>query len=98
MTKSCFKGVFLLMVMSVIIGCIAYVPNPPPQAMVEVRPAVPFPEAVWIGGYWAHRYGNWVWVPGYWGRRPWAGAIWVPGYWRETPRGYHWVKGHWGRP
>ncbi|MGA2108689.1 MAG: hypothetical protein ABSH25_13715 [Syntrophorhabdales bacterium] len=74
-------------------GCI--VRTGPPPARVEVRPAVPYPEAVWIDGHWEHRYGEWVWNPGCWSRPPFPGAIWVPGHWRESPGGWRWVPGHW---
>ena len=52
-------------------GCLAYVPGPPPldgvyapgpppEPVVEVVPAIPYPGAVWLGGYWGyggHRLG-----------------------------------------
>jgi hypothetical protein len=66
---------------------------PPPQ--VEVQPAVPYANAVWIEGHWAWR-GRWVWIRGHWevGRAGWA---WLPHHWAR--RGNHWVfmPGHWQR-
>ena len=46
-------------------GCLAYVPGPPPmdgvyapgpppEPVVEVVPAIPYPGAVWLGGYWGY--------------------------------------------
>jgi len=39
-----------------------------PAARVEVIPIRPYPDAIWIRGYWVRE-----------GRRRWA---WVPGHWR----------------
>lgn len=88
-----------------LVGCVAYVPppgngyyapGPPPEPMVEVRPAIPYPEAVWIGGYWAHYGGRWAWRGGYYDRRPHPGAAWVPGYWHHYGhQGWGWRSGHW---
>ena len=74
-------------------GCV--IRTGPPPARFEVRPVVPYPEAVWIDGHWEHRYGGWAWSQGYWARVPFPGAIWVPGHWRESPEGWRWVPGHW---
>ncbi len=95
MRKNIIAVIILIVMFSVIAGCVAEIRTPPPPARVEVAPAPPYPNAIWIEGYWQHRYGNWVWVSGYWARRPWPGAVWIPGHWRETPRGWRWVPGHW---
>jgi hypothetical protein len=87
-------------------GCVAYVPGPhpysafapgpPPDPIIEVRPAIPFPEAVWLAGFWALHAGNWVWNAGRWDRRPHPGAKWHPGQWHhEGPRGWGFRPGHW---
>lgn len=87
-------------------GCLAYVPppppdgyyapGPPPAAMVEVRPAVPYPEAAWVDGYWNYYGGQWAWRNGYWDRRPHAGARWESGYWHHYgSRGWGYHPGHW---
>ncbi len=78
-----------------VMGCVEVVRTGPPPARVEVRPALPYPEAVWIDGHWDYRGGNWVWAQGYWERRPFPGAVWIPGHWRETPGGWKWIPGHW---
>jgi hypothetical protein len=78
-----------------VMGCVEVVRTGPPPPRVEVRPALPYAEAVWIDGHWDYRGGNWVWAQGYWERRPFPGAVWVPGHWRETPGGWKWVPGHW---
>jgi hypothetical protein len=87
--------IVILFVFSGIMGCIAEIRTAPPPARVEVRPAVPFPDAVWIGGYWEYRHRNWVWAPGHWGKRPRPGAVWLPGYWKQTPKGWKRTPGHW---
>jgi hypothetical protein len=88
-----------------LVGCIAYVPppldgyyapGPPPAPMAEVRPALPYPEAVWVGGYWGHYGGQWNWRGGHWDRRPYPGASWSPGYWHNYgKRGWGYKQGHW---
>ncbi|MCZ2105504.1 MAG: hypothetical protein OZ923_05580 [Comamonadaceae bacterium] len=57
-----------------------YAPVAPPPPQYEVVPAVPFPGAVWIGGYW-----NWE------GRR----HVWVPGRYVRPRPGYHWQASRW---
>ncbi len=87
-------------------GCLAYVPGPPPldgvyapgpppDPMVEVVPAIPFPGAVWMGGYWGWGAAGYAWNRGYWGRPPYPGAAWAPGRWHHYPRGYAWRPGRW---
>ena len=66
-----------------------------PAARVEVVPAAPSPNHVWIGGYWMHHGGSWVWVEGRYVVRPRPHAVWVPGHWERHPRGWVWVYGHW---
>ncbi len=39
-----------------------------PPVPLEIIPYQPYPEAVWIGGYWVWQ-GNWVWAPGRWAGR-----------------------------
>ena len=68
---------------------------PPPPARVEVYGAPPFEGAVWIPGYWNHRYGEWVWIPGHWERPRRPNAVWVPGHWEERGGGWIWRPGHW---
>jgi hypothetical protein len=42
------------------------VPYPPPPARVEVVPAAPRPDAIWIGGEWDYRFRRWIWTYGRW--------------------------------
>lgn len=85
----------VIIVLTTFGGCVTEVRTPPPPPRVEVRPAPPFPDSVWIEGHWAFRGGEWVWIDGHWERRPRPGAVWVPGHWKETPKGWRWVPGHW---
>lgn len=67
----------------------------PPPPVVEVRPAMPGPGYVWIGGY--HRWdgARYVWTPGRWAVPPHRGGAWVAGHWTHRHDGYIWVEGHW---
>ena len=106
MKNLCLIFSSVILILSLLIGCVAYIPGsdpysayapgPPPEAIVEVRPAIPFPDAVWLAGFWALHAGNWVWNNGSWGRRPHPGATWNPGNWHHAgPRGWGWRPGHW---
>ena len=59
----------------------------PPAPYVEVVPAIPFPGALWIGGYWGWSGGRHNWVPGRW-ERPRPGYTWSPHRWEQ--RGGRW--------
>ena len=88
-------GAGLTVLMIFIGGCAVRVATPPPPALVEVRPAVPFYGAVWIDGYYAYRHNSYSWVPGRYVRPPHRGSAWVPGYWHQDRRGWKWRKGYW---
>ena len=70
-------------------------PPPPPAPEVEVVPASPGPEFVWIGGY--HRWDGrrYVWVGGRYERRPHPTARWVAPHWEARGRAHVWVGGRW---
>jgi hypothetical protein len=74
-------------------------PPPPPPVRRDVIVVRPYPEAVWVPGYWSYDYGvrNYVWVGGRWDRPPHPGAIWRGGTWRHQPKGYYYAPGHWSR-
>jgi len=71
---------------------------PPPPGRVEVIPAAPIRDAVWIDGEWGWRGHKWGWQPGYWAVTPrdakfspWVfvrgadGRLWTaPGVWRDA--------------
>ena len=73
-----------------------YVPGPPPPAVAEKMPVVPYPHAGWVDGYWAYSDGQWAWRGGHWEPIPYVDAIWVPGYWHHYgARGWGWIPGYW---
>jgi hypothetical protein len=79
-----------------LLGCApAVVVVRPPEPRFEVYGPAPYPEAVWIPGYWKHGRGEWVWVQGYWTKPPRPQAIWIPGYWEPGRGGWVWISGHW---
>jgi hypothetical protein len=71
------------------------VQSEPPPPQVEVRPALPYANGVWIEGHWAWR-GRWVWVGGRWeGAR--VGHVWVPHHWERFGPRWRYLPGHWRR-
>jgi hypothetical protein len=68
--------VLVMLLLSLGVDCVYTIPPPPPPAVSVMSPR-PYPEAVWVGGYW--RWGRWrhryVWVPGHWQVR--RGRVWV---------------------
>jgi hypothetical protein len=66
----------------------------PPAPIVEVRPAMPFANAVWIPGYWHWNGGHHVWVGGRWSA-PRAGWTWEPNHWERHGNGWVMRHGHW---
>jgi len=75
----------------------------PPRMRVEVRPARPHRDAVWINGNWDRQGDRWEWVSGRWDQRPdrrvrWIGATYsregCPWY-RRSNCAYRYVPGHW---
>lgn len=70
---------------------------PAPPVQVEVRPAQPSAQSVWVSGHYSWEGGRWVWIPGLWST-PRAGYVWQepvavqaqggvryhPGYWRPS--------------
>jgi len=70
-------------------------PPPPPPAEVEVVPASPGVEYVWVGGY--HRWDGrrYVWIRGRYERRPHERARWENAHWEARGRGRVWVEGRW---
>jgi hypothetical protein len=69
-------------------------PAPPPPPYVEVRPVVPFPGAIWIGGYWGWNAGRHVWIGGRWAP-PRPGYRWEPHHWDQDGDRWHLRGGEW---
>lgn len=68
-------------------GATVIVDTPPPAPYAEVVPAMPYPGAVWINGYWGWSGGRHHWVPGYY-ERPRTGYRYEPRRWEN--RGGRW--------
>jgi hypothetical protein len=67
----------------------------PPQPIEEVRPAAPFPDALWIPGYWDWSGVRYVWVAGRWSARP-QGYAWEDYRWKHRRDGkWEHKHGHW---
>ena len=66
----------------------------PPAPIVEYVPACPYPDYVWLGGYWGW-HGGWYWTAGHYARRPYNGAAWISGGWARGGRGWAWRGGRW---
>jgi len=74
---------------------VVVVPQEPPPLRVEVKPARPHPDHVWVGGYWNWQGGRHVWVAGRWTAPVRRGAVWVPDRWDRAPGGWRRVPGRW---
>jgi WXXGXW repeat (2 copies) len=70
------------------------VESEPPAAIAEYVPTAPYPDYVWLGGYWGWS-GAWVWHAGHFAPRPFRGAAWVSGGWSRGGRGWAWHGGRW---
>jgi len=67
----------------------------PPADVVEVVPAQPGPEYVWIAGHHAWDGARYYWVAGHWGQTPAGFHEWVRGHWGRREGRWEWVEGHW---
>ena len=68
----------------------------PPAPYVEVVPVIPYPGAIWIGGYWGWNGGRHQWVPGRWDR-PRPGYNYRPHAWVNQGGRWHSHGGGWVR-
>lgn len=66
----------------------------PPPPVAEYVPASPYPDYLWIGGYWGW-HGGWYWTAGHFSPRPRHGALWVSGGWARVGAGWAWHGGRW---
>jgi len=65
-----------------------------PVAPVVVRPAPPYPGAVWVTEEYRWRSGRYVYVAPHY-VHPRRSAVWVPGHWQSSRGGYVWRGGRW---
>jgi len=77
-------------------GSEVIVDTPPPAPYAEVVPVMPYPGAVWVGGYWGWRGGRHQWVPGYY-ERPHPGYRYEPNRWENRGGRWHLRIGGWFR-
>ena len=66
----------------------------PPTPIVEVRPAAPFTDALWIPGYWYWHGARHFWVGGRWSA-PHPGHVWEPHHWVQVGVRWRFVVGRW---
>lgn len=73
------------------------VDTPPPPPYPEVVPVIPYPGAIWIGGFWGWSGGHHVWHPGHYEHgRP--GYAYRQSGWHHGGDGrYHFDRGGWDR-
>ena len=69
----------------------------PPPMRVEMPPPPPYPDAVWIGGYWAWS-GGWFWAAGRWAPPPRPRYFWVQPYYEHRGDIVVFVPGFWCAP
>jgi hypothetical protein len=77
-------------------GPVVTTPVAPPPPYVEVVPVMPFPGAIWIGGYWTWTGHAHSWIPGRW-ERPRPGYVWSPPRWEQRGGTWHQHPGYWHR-
>jgi hypothetical protein len=72
--------------------------RPPPPPRVEIIPAAPGREYVWLPGYWHWERNDHRWVDGRWDRQR-ERERWVPHRWDHDDRGGQWHLhgGYWHR-
>ena len=68
----------------------------PPAEQVEVVPAAPVGDYVYIKGHWHWNGGTWVWNRGHYEVRR-SGWRWVPAHYAQRGPNWIYVSGHWGR-
>jgi hypothetical protein len=66
----------------------------PPAPIAEYVPLAPYPDYVWVGGFWGWN-GAWVWHGGHFAPRPFRGAVWIGGGWNRGAHGWAWHGGRW---
>ncbi len=71
------------------------VSGPPPPPVAESPPQVaPYPNAVWVAGYWHWTGMHYAWIPGHWENAP-PGTAWNAPRYVRTDAGYIYEAGTW---
>jgi len=68
----------------------------PPAPQVEVYGTAPYPDAIWIEGYWEWNGGAYTWRTGHWEKAR-HGYRWVPHAWHREGNAWRFHGGHWER-
>jgi hypothetical protein len=66
----------------------------PPPPRVEVVPAAPGPDFIWISGLWVWGGGHYAWHPGHWTTAR-VGYVWAPAHWARYGGGWRLEGGYW---
>jgi hypothetical protein len=74
---------------------VEYVMRQPPAERVEVIPAAPGAEYVWVKGHWGWRQSDYEWIAGHWAVPDRGFRQWVAGRWEHDRNGWYYVEGHW---
>ncbi|HEY5219148.1 MAG TPA: hypothetical protein VIJ16_05030 [Gemmatimonadaceae bacterium] len=74
---------------------VSFVSREPPPERVEVIPARPSNDVVWVSGRWAANGNDYTWREGSWERPESGKKEWVKGKWVHEDRGWHYMDGHW---
>jgi YXWGXW repeat-containing protein len=74
---------------------VEYVVRQPPVERVEVIPASPGMQYVWVKGHWGWRRDDFEWIPGHWAVPERGYREWVPGRWEHDRGGWFYIEGHW---
>jgi hypothetical protein len=68
----------------------------PPALQSEVVLAQPYPNYVWVPGYWTWSgQQQYQWTSGRWAMPPNPGAVWVAPRWEQQGSGYKFTEGYW---
>jgi hypothetical protein len=74
---------------------VVYAVRQPPAERVEIVPASPGPQYVWVKGFWGWRRNDYVWTAGHWVVPERGYREWVPGKWDRDRNGWLFIEGHW---
>ena len=75
---------------------VVYAVRQPPPDRIEVIPAAPADDFIWVQGHWVWRANrnDYEWSAGHWQQLDAGQRAWVPGHWVQEPRGWRFVDGH----
>jgi hypothetical protein len=80
------------------VGNVVRVDREPPTAVEPQQAptsAQPFPEAVWVPGYYTWQQNQYTWTPASWQRPPAGRTTWVPPRWERRDDQFIFTEGYW---